>query len=268
MNGAGNASGRTISFTTNGPATIKILASSTSIFSRTINVAKSSYGGASAGTITVTGTASVQSISLSSAGTYYVYSTNSGIYVYDIIVSEQVTGTNTNTGSNTSSSSSSSSSSSNNSSTSTASLVDGGVYVIKNVNSGKVLDVANGLNVNGANVQQWSLNGYDAQHWKIVSKGNGYYVLYAVCTSNTKVLDVPCGNTTVASNMQLWEANGDDAQVFYLKANTDGSYAILPKLNTSMCVGVAESAKTDGANVALYSYTGAASQNWTFEKVG
>ncbi|MGN0382742.1 MAG: glycosyl hydrolase 53 family protein [Eubacterium sp.] len=87
MNGGGNSTGRYIKFTTTGAATINITAASTSSsVSRTVRVAKDSVGGTTQSDITVTGTAGKQTVSVSSAGTYYIYSTNSGIYVYDVTV--------------------------------------------------------------------------------------------------------------------------------------------------------------------------------------
>ena len=43
--------------------------------------------------------------------------------------------------------------------------ISAGNYRIINVNSGKALEVEGGSTENGANVQQWTPNGTDAQHW-------------------------------------------------------------------------------------------------------
>ena len=87
MNGGGNSTGRYISFTTTGAATIQITAASTSTStSRTIRVSSGSVGGTTQSDITISGTPSCQTISVSSAGTYYIYSKSSGIYVYDVTV--------------------------------------------------------------------------------------------------------------------------------------------------------------------------------------
>ena len=89
MNGAGSSSGRYISFTTTGAATVAITAASTSSSSsRVIRTASGKVGGTSQGDLTFSGTASQQTISVSSAGTYYIYSTSCGIYVYDVTVTE------------------------------------------------------------------------------------------------------------------------------------------------------------------------------------
>ncbi len=148
------------------------------------------------------------------------------------------------------------------------SLVDGGIYIIRNLNSGLVLDVANGLNKDGANIQQWDQNGYNAQYFKVVALGDGYYNLYSVCTNNTKVIDLPYAQTANGTNIQLWSKNGHDAQAFLIKENELGGYTIFAKLNTSMCLGVANASSSIGANVALYTYSGNASQRWSFELVG
>lgn len=50
-----------------------------------------------------------------------------------------------------------------------------GTYYIKSVHSGKYLDVAEGRSANGTNIQQYQFNGSDAQKFKLVGDGNGYY---------------------------------------------------------------------------------------------
>lgn len=87
MNGGGNSTGRYIKFTTDGAATIEIIgASTTAGKTRTIRLAKDSVGGTKIGDITVAYDAEKQTFNVDEEGTYYIYSTSSGIYVYDVKV--------------------------------------------------------------------------------------------------------------------------------------------------------------------------------------
>ena len=87
MNGGGNSTGRYIKFTTTGAGTVVITAASTSSSAtRTVRVAMDSVGGSKVADITVSSSAAAQTVSLPSAGTYYIYSTNSGINVYNVTV--------------------------------------------------------------------------------------------------------------------------------------------------------------------------------------
>lgn len=46
-----------------------------------------------------------------------------------------------------------------------------GYYMLKNVNSGKYLEVAGNLTTNGASIGQWGPTGYNCQEWKLVKEG-------------------------------------------------------------------------------------------------
>ena len=87
MNGGGNSTGRYIKFTATGACTVKVTAASTSTSaSRTLRLASGSVGGSTVGNATITGTPSTVTYKIPSAGTYYLYSTGSGIYVYQVNV--------------------------------------------------------------------------------------------------------------------------------------------------------------------------------------
>jgi hypothetical protein len=53
-------------------------------------------------------------------------------------------------------------------------LTSGAVYVIKNVNSGKCVDVTGNVSTSGALIEQWDCNGQTNQQWKFTSTGNGF----------------------------------------------------------------------------------------------
>lgn len=254
MNGAANSTGRYIKFTTTGAASVDIIGISTSSgATRVIRLAKDSVGGTTVGDITVTNTPGVQTINVTSAGTYYLYSTNSGIYVYDVKVT-------------TTSSSSSSNSSSNSSSSSSSGTLDG-TYYIKSSYSGKYLDVADGSSANSANIQQYSYNGSAGQKFKLVSAGDGYYYIYTGASSYSKVIDVAGKSTADGANICQYSYNGNSNQKFKLTEVSSGVYAILTGVtNGASCLDVYNWSTEDGGNIAQWSYWGGACQLWILEK--
>lgn len=150
-------------------------------------------------------------------------------------------------------------------------ITDGGIYMIKNVNSGKYLDVAGGAAANGANVQQWGASSAAYYNtWKLVSVGDGYYKIYSqVGDGSTYLLDVANGATGSGTNIQIWENTNCDAQTFKLEQNDDGTYAILTKVTGDKSgLDVEAGSTSSGANVQQWGYSGGNHQKWVLEKVG
>ena len=90
-----------------------------------------------------------------------------------------------------------------------------GYYTITNLNSGKVLDAANGRAENGANVQQYNSNGTLAQRWIIEKQSDGSYVIKSAVDQNY-VLDITSARIANGSNIQLYRTNDTEAQKFNL----------------------------------------------------
>ncbi len=150
-------------------------------------------------------------------------------------------------------------------------ITDGGIYMIKNVNSGKYLDVAGGVAANGTNVQQWSGSNPGAYYntWKLVSVGDGYYKIYSqVGDGNTYLLDLTDGLTGSGTNIRIWQNTYCDAQTFKLQKNDDGTYAILTKATgCKLGLDVDSGSSSNGANVQQWGYSGGNHQKWILEKV-
>ncbi len=142
--------------------------------------------------------------------------------------------------------------------------VANGTYSIQNVNSGKVLDVANGSTEDGANVQQYSDGGGSNQQWSVEDTGNGVYRIENV--NSGKVLDVADGSTEDGANVQQYSDGGSDNQRFYLHDQGGGEYHVQP-VHSEKAVDVENSSTDDGANVHQYDWHGGANQLWTFDSV-
>lgn len=143
-------------------------------------------------------------------------------------------------------------------------------YMLKNVQSGKYMDVSGGWAVNGANVLQYESSGAKANNtWKFVSDGNGYYYIYsALGDGNTFLLDVSNNNSSNGTNIGIWENTYCDAQKFKLVKNANGSYSIYTKASGCKSVVEVENADTlNGANVQQWEYNGHNCQKWYLEEV-
>ena len=89
-----------------------------------------------------------------------------------------------------------------------------GYYTIKLLGSDKVLDVHNGLNADGVNIQQWQYNGSDAQKWRVLPNADGTWSFISVC--NGKYIDLSGGNAHNSANIHCWSGNASNAQKWVL----------------------------------------------------
>lgn len=152
-----------------------------------------------------------------------------------------------------------------------AALTDGAVYMLKNVNSGLYLEVANGAAQNGANVQQWGADAPAAHNtWRAVSAGDGYYYLYSqLGDKTTYLLDVSGGKADNGTNLALWsKSSRESAQQFLFSLNSDGSYTVYTKASDlGSCVEIVNAETGSGANVQQYEVNGHPCQHWVLEQV-
>ena len=88
-----------------------------------------------------------------------------------------------------------------------------GYYTIQNINSKKVLDVANGSAVSGVNVWQYESNGTDAQKWIIRKNKDGSYNINSALNYKLQ-LDVVNGNALNGTNVRIYNANTSNSQKF------------------------------------------------------
>lgn len=146
-------------------------------------------------------------------------------------------------------------------------LQDGGVYFIKNKNSGKYLDVQGAIDEDGANVAQYDFNGGDNQKWQVDYQGSGLYRLVSLCGSGNRVLDVNPGDNTQGGNIDIWSDLGIDDMRFAIVLNSDGySYRIISQCSSySKVVTVQNASNDEGASVFQYTYNASTNDEWLFE---
>jgi len=161
--------------------------------------------------------------------------------------------------------------------TQTSGITNGGIYRLKNVSSGKYLNVDYGVDENETNVYQYSGDGsveqtfrvvydstYDAYRFYTMSSINGHY----------RVLDVVKNNGSVSSgcNLEIYKPTDPVAQYFKIVQVSGGQYKIVARSNTSVAItansGNGTSSGTSSSstgNAYMSTYSGNTNQLWVFE---
>ena len=146
----------------------------------------------------------------------------------------------------------------------TQSISNGTYKISMYIDNNKVLDVVEGSNYNGANIQIWSYANCLQQKFKIEYIGNGYYTIKSARSG--KVLDVAGGAGVNGSNVQQYESNGTDAQKWIIYPVGDGSYNIISACN-DLYLDVAYGSTNNGTNVQIYTANKTSAQKFKFEEV-
>ena len=148
---------------------------------------------------------------------------------------------------------------------SAASIDTSAYYVLKNQNSGKVLDVWNMSTADGANLNQWSQNNGDWQQFKFLDMGSGWYRLQA--KHSGKVINVAGAST--ANGAQVVQSNGDrNAYSQQWKIQDIGSNIQLINRNSGKSLEIWEWSTADGGNVVQFDDLNGANQQFQLIKVG
>lgn len=144
-----------------------------------------------------------------------------------------------------------------------------GVYTLKNVSTGRLLQVSGGKDANETPVTTGAAVANSvAQQFKLTYKDNGRYYLCAMCSSSggNRVIDIIRDGRTPSGGdlLEIYDPVDADAQLFRLVPLSDGSYAM--EVAAAANVVIADQT-TAGKQLALQSYTGAAIQKWQLTRV-
>lgn len=141
--------------------------------------------------------------------------------------------------------------------------VSEGNYTLKNVASGKYLDIYTGSTANGTNVQAWEGNGKVSQQFQLEKVGiiaSGYYFITPSSDTNLAV-EVRSMSSSNGANVQLWTKTGKDHQKWQLKYNSDGSYSIL-NANSGKALDIEGKSIVPGTNVSQFTDNNTSNQKW------
>lgn len=116
----------------------------------------------------------------------------------------------------------------------TKTIVNNGVYLIKNVASGKYLNLHYGNDVDGTNIYQWTKDGSTEQKWRIsYNYATDAYQIYSMSSSGGKnrVLDVydTGGSLVSGSNVKLHTPTEPASQEIDFILVASGKYKIVMK---------------------------------------
>jgi hypothetical protein len=134
--------------------------------------------------------------------------------------------------------------------------------------SGKCIDVARAQTTDGANIQQWTCNGTNAQLWDFYDLGGGD-VAVALRLSR-KVMDVNSNSSADGANIAQYSWHGRENQRWRLEPAGRGFFKLV-SVGSGKCIDVdqsVEDGRNDGANVQQWSCHGKENQQWRVEVQG
>ncbi|WP_457030700.1 non-reducing end alpha-L-arabinofuranosidase family hydrolase [Kitasatospora sp. P5_F3] len=132
-------------------------------------------------------------------------------------------------------------------------------YVLVNRNSGKALDDYNFATADGSAVVQWTRSNNEAQQWRFLDSGGGYYRLQN--RNSGKVLDNYNWSSADGTDVVQWSDLNATNQQFRLADSADG-YVRLLNRHSSKAVEVQGASTADGGKIVQYADWGGSNQQW------
>ena len=143
-------------------------------------------------------------------------------------------------------------------------IIAEGIYTVSSsLNKNKVLDIVGASDKNSANLQLWNKNNTNAQKFKFIYVGGGYYEIEACCSG--KVLDVARAERRCGTNVWQYQRNNTDAQRWIVKSAGDGYYYIISKCN-GLYLDVSGAKTIDGTNIHVWNFNGTKAQKFKILK--
>lgn len=143
------------------------------------------------------------------------------------------------------------------------SMMDDGVYYIKNRDVKFALDVSGGSAYSGANVQLYSLNKTDAQKWLVSHDSKGYVSFKNV---NSDMYLTATGSGNGANVNQQSPSNGYN-QKWIIAFDSNQNIKLVSGLDSKFVIDVSGGKIQNGSNIQLYTSNNSAAQKWVFEYI-
>lgn len=143
------------------------------------------------------------------------------------------------------------------------SMMDDGVYYIKNRDVKFALDVSGGSAYSGANVQLYSLNKTDAQKWLVSHDSKGYVSFKNV---NSGMYLTATGSSNGANVNQQSPSNGYN-QKWIIAFDSSQNIKLVSGLNSKLVIDVSGGKIQNGSNIQLYISNNSTAQKWVFEYI-
>lgn len=136
--------------------------------------------------------------------------------------------------------------------------------MLRSASSGKVIDIVNGINADGARIQQYDAWGGPMQQWILDPTADGSVMLRNPLTN--KVLDVTALSPDDGAILQLWTAWSGPNQRWNAQQQSDGSYVFV-NVNSGKCLDLLGQRPDDGAAIGQWDCNGLTSQQWIPDSV-
>jgi hypothetical protein len=154
--------------------------------------------------------------------------------------------------------------------TSVSEITSGGIYVIKNVKSGKCFDITGGSTKSGALIEQWDCGTTKAnQQFKFRDTGGGVYEVTPQSTPNTQCLDVYQASTANGGKIDQWSCNGHTSQRWKLvqPVSNSGQFELVA-VSSNKCIDVPGGSTVRGTALQQATCGAKTNQLFTFTAVG
>ena len=120
------------------------------------------------------------------------------------------------------------------------------------VGAGKCLDVPNGTQANGTQLDIWTCSGGSNQIWAHTSSSQ--LTVYG----GAKCLDAFNNQVTAGTKVEIWDCNGGANQQWRLNAN-----GTITGVQSGLCLDVTGASTANGALADLWTCNGQSNQQWT-----
>lgn len=140
-------------------------------------------------------------------------------------------------------------------------IVSGQTYSIVSKSSGKVIDVAGGSLLQGADVLQWDNHNAANQRWIVTSLSGGSYSIINV--NSNMSLDLEGGGTNNGANVLQWGWNNGNNQKWNLQPDGNGYYTIV-SVASGKAIDIEAGSTANGGNIIQWTINGQDNQKWSF----
>lgn len=134
-------------------------------------------------------------------------------------------------------------------------------FAIRNINSGKSLNVEAGSSENGSSIEQYGYAEWDSQKWYFEKVDNEYYKI--VNKNSGKVLDIEGLSLDTGAACIQYEYNEGWNQMWKIIPTEDNRYMIQNRWS-GLYLGIADGSETDGAKCIQMSDDGSDNVKWCF----
>lgn len=135
-------------------------------------------------------------------------------------------------------------------------------YTIKNVNSGKLLEVSGQRKEPGTRLQQWSATGAENQQFQIVRVSGNLFRI--VARHSGLVLDVKDASRYLGTGINQYAFEGTNHQLWYFQPAADGTW-VIRNYNNDMALEIGGESTADGAGASQWTYFTNDNQRWAIE---